>query len=189
MANEIDKTIEELEQEVIAELEEGNGADAPKKGATAAEPMKKKPTDGATGEEEIGGSTPDKVDPPKGQDAAGKEVSGDAQQKGEGKPDKMPKAKEAGKNAPLAASHVPEGEKEISEMGHEKNEMEMPKTKAEMQDKMIKAMKSMKKGEMENMYASYMNGKMDGQSPDRDFLNRPVELDEYGEPPYENRGE
>ena len=159
MANEIDKTIEELEQEVIAELEEGNGADAPKKGATAAEPMKKKPTDGATGEEEIGGSTPDKVDPPKGQDAAGKEVSGDAQQKGEGKPDKMPKAKEAGKNAPLAASHVPEGEKEISEMGHEKNEMEMPKTKAEMQDKMIKAMKSMKKGEMENMYASYMNGK------------------------------
>ena len=159
MANEIDKTIEELEQEVIAELEEGNGADAPKKGATAAEPMKKKPTDGATGEEEIGGSTPDKVDPPKGQDAAGKEVSGDAQQKGEGKPDKMPKAKEAGKNAPLAAGHVPEGEKEISEMGHEKNEMEMPKTKAEMQDKMIKAMKSMKKGEMENMYASYMNGK------------------------------
>ena len=158
MANEIDKTIEELEQEVIAELEEGNGADAPKKGATAAEPMKKKPTDGATGEEEIGGSTPDKVDPPKGQDAAGKEVSGDAQQKGEGKPDKMPKAKEAGKNAPLAAGHVPEGE-EISEDGHEKNEMEMPKTKAEMQDKMIKAMKSMKKGEMENMYASYMNGK------------------------------
>ena len=156
MANEIDKTIEELEAEVIAELEEGNGADAPKKGATAAEPMKKKPSDGATGEEDIGGSTPDKVDPPKGQDAAGKEVSGDAQQKGEGKPDKMPKAKEAGKNAPLAAGHVPEGEEEISEMGHEKNEMEMPKTKAEMQDKMIKAMKSMKKGEMENMYASYM---------------------------------
>ena len=159
MANELDKSIEELEAEVIAELEEG-AHDAPKKGATAAEPMKKKPTDGATGEEEIGGSTPDKVNPPKGQDAAksSKEVSGDAQQKGEGKPDKMPKAKEAGKNAPLAAGHVPEGE-EISEDGHEKNEMEMPKTKAEMQDKMIKAMKSMKKGEMENMYASYMNGK------------------------------
>ena len=162
MANEIDKTIEELEAEVVAELEEGNGADAPKKGATAAEPMKKKPTDGATGEEEIGGSTPDKVDPPKGQDAAGKEVSGDAQQKGEGKPDKMPKAKEAGKNAPLAASHVPEGEEEISEMGHkddEKKETYGKMTKAEMQDKMIKAMKSMKKGEMEDIYSSYMNGK------------------------------
>lgn len=160
MANEIDKTIEELEAEVIAELEEGNGADAPKKGATAAEPMKKKPSDGATGEEEIGGSTPDKVDPPKGQDAAGKEVSGDAQQKGEGKPDKMPKAKEAGKNAPLAAGHVPEGEEEISEMEHgEKKETYGKMTKAEMQDKMIKAMKSMKKGEMEEIYSSYMNGK------------------------------
>ena len=42
MANEIDKTIEELEAEVIAELEEGNGADAPKKGATASEPMNTK---------------------------------------------------------------------------------------------------------------------------------------------------
>ena len=160
MANEIDKTIEELEAEVIAELEEGNGADAPKKGATAAEPMKKKPSDGATGEEEIGGSTPDKVNPPKGQDAAGKEVSGDAQQKGEGKPDKMDKAKEAGKNKSLAAGHVPEGEEEISEMEHgEKKETYGKMTKAEMQDKMIKAMKSMKKGEMEEIYSSYMNGK------------------------------
>ena len=41
MANELDKTIEELEAEVIAELEEG-AHDAPMKGATAAEPMKKK---------------------------------------------------------------------------------------------------------------------------------------------------
>ena len=164
MANELDKTIEELEAEVIAELEEGNGADAPKKGATASEPMKKKPSDGATGEEDIGGSTPDKVDPPKGQDAAksSKEVSGDAQQKGEGKPDKMDKAKEAGKNKSLAAGHVPEGEKQISEMGHEdgeKKETYGKMTKAEMQDKMIKAMKSMKKGEMEDIYSSYMNGK------------------------------
>ena len=124
MANEIDKTIEELEQEVIAELEEGNGADAPKKGATASEPMKKKPSDGATGDEDIGGSTPSKVSPPTGASASksSKEVSGDAQQKGEGKPDKMDKAKEAGKNKSLAAGHVPEGEEEISEMGHEDGE-------------------------------------------------------------------
>jgi len=156
MANEIDKTIEELEAEVIAELEEGNGADAPKKGATAAEPMKKKPTDGATGEEEIGGSTPDKVDPPKGQDAAksSKEVSSDAQQKGEGKPDKMPKAKEAGKNAPLAAGHVPEGEEEISEMGHEKNET-MKMTKSEMIEKMKEMMGKYEKMNKEDLHASY----------------------------------
>ena len=30
------------------------------------EPMKKKPRDGATGEEDIGGSTPTKVSPPTG---------------------------------------------------------------------------------------------------------------------------
>lgn len=161
MANEIDKTIEELEAEVIAELEEGNGADAPKKGATAAEPMKKKPTDGATGEEEIGGSTPDKVDPPKGQDAAGKEVSGDAQQKGEGKPDKMPKAKEAGKNAPLAASHVPEGEKEISEMGHEdgeKKESPTYETKAQALEAMadiVAKMQKMPAGKVKDLAATY----------------------------------
>ena len=161
MANEIDKTIEELEQEVIAELEEGNGADAPKKGATAAEPMKKKPTDGATGEEEIGGSTPDKVDPPKGQDAAGKEVSGDAQQKGEGKPDKMDKAKEAGKNKSLAAGHVPEGEEEISEMGHEdgeKKEEPTYETKAQALEAMadiVAKMQKMPAGKVKELAATY----------------------------------
>ena len=94
MANELDKSIEEMEAEVIAELEEG-AHDAPKKGATASEPMKKKPSDGATGEEDIGGSTPSKVSPPTGASASksSKEVSGDAQQKGEGAPEKMPKLK------------------------------------------------------------------------------------------------
>ena len=106
MANELDKTIEELEAEVIAELEEG-AHDAPKKGATAAEPMKKKPSDGATGEEDIGGSTPTKVSPPTGASASKgtKEISGDAQQKGEGKPDKMQKPKPAGVNKSLAMSY------------------------------------------------------------------------------------
>ena len=41
MANEIEKTIEELEAEVLSELEEANGADAPKKGAAKAEPQLK----------------------------------------------------------------------------------------------------------------------------------------------------
>ena len=163
MANELDKTIEELEAEVIAELEEGNGADAPKKGATASEPMKKKPSDGATGEEDIGGSTPDKVDPPKGQDAAksSKEVSGDAQQKGEGKPDKMDKAKEAGKNKSLAAGHVPEGEEEISEMGHEdgeKKEEPTYETKAQALEAMadiVAKMQKMPAGKVKELAATY----------------------------------
>jgi len=94
MANELDKTIEELEAEVIAELEEGNGADAPTKGAMKSEPMLKKQKDGATGEADLGGSKPDKIDDSnRGAKAAGKEVSGDAQQKSEGKPDKMQKHK------------------------------------------------------------------------------------------------
>ena len=38
MANELDKSIEELEAEVIAELEEG-AHDAPTKGAMKSEPM------------------------------------------------------------------------------------------------------------------------------------------------------
>ena len=41
MANEIEKTIEELEAQVLSELEEANGADAPKKGAAPTEPALK----------------------------------------------------------------------------------------------------------------------------------------------------
>ena len=41
MANELDKTIEELEAEVLNELEEANGADAPMKSAGKADPMEK----------------------------------------------------------------------------------------------------------------------------------------------------
>ena len=119
MANELDKTIEELEAEVIAELEEG-AHDAPKKGAVPSEPMKKKKGDGATGEEDIGGSTPTKVSPPTGKDASKntKEIGGDAQQKGEGKPDKMQKPKPAGVNKPLAMGYTDD---EIRELCHSKN--------------------------------------------------------------------
>ena len=41
MANELDKTIEELEAEVLSELEEANGQDAPMKSAGKADPMDK----------------------------------------------------------------------------------------------------------------------------------------------------
>jgi len=61
MANEIDQTIEELEAEVLGELEEANGADAPKKSAGKADPMDKMDADGATDVEgDIGGPTPTK---------------------------------------------------------------------------------------------------------------------------------
>ena len=41
MANELDKTIEELEAEVLGELEEANGQDAPMKSAGKPDPMDK----------------------------------------------------------------------------------------------------------------------------------------------------
>ena len=99
--SELDQTIEELEAEVLAELEEieeANGADAPKKGALPAEGQKK--TKGSTpgGEVEDTGAAvvdPNQKDAPAKKLAAkAKEVSGDAQQKGEGSPDKMKKMKE-----------------------------------------------------------------------------------------------
>ena len=168
MADELDKTIEELEAEVLDELEEANGADAPKKSAGKADPMDK-----VKGEVQDTGKavvSPDQKDAPaKKVAAAAKEVSSDAQQKGEGKPDKMPglKAKAdgtGGQSKSLAAGHVPEGEENLTEMEDEDDKEEAmgagdPKklnmTKMQMQDKMISSMKKMKKGQMERMMAAY----------------------------------
>ena len=85
-----EKTIEELEAEVMAELEEGMH-DAPTKSAVAAEPMKKV----KNGEMQDTGKavvSPTQADAPAKKVAgAAKEIGGDAQQKGEGAPEKMKK--------------------------------------------------------------------------------------------------
>ena len=81
--SELDTTIEELEAEVLAELEEANGADAPMKGAAPAE-KPEKVKDEVNKEEDLG-------DEPEDASKSSKEVSGDAQQKSEGKPMKMVK--------------------------------------------------------------------------------------------------
>jgi len=97
--SELDTTIEELEAEVLAELEEANGADAPMKGAAPAEKTEKVKGKTPGGEVQDGGEPvvePDaKKSPTDVTDKSAKEVSGDAQQKGEGKPDPMKKVKEA----------------------------------------------------------------------------------------------
>ena len=99
--SELDKTIEELEAEVLAELEEieeANGADAPKKGALSAEGQKKVKGSTPGGEVEDTGAAvvdPNQKDAPAKKLAAkAKEISGDPRQKGEGSPDKMKKMKE-----------------------------------------------------------------------------------------------
>ena len=121
--SELDQTIEELEAEVLAELEEAE--DPTKKGAAPAEKSKMKNDAEDTGAPVV---DPEQKDAPAKKAAAkAKEVSGDAQQKGEGSPMKPEK---------LAASHVPEEGEELEE--------------ARMTKEMLKA--AMHK-EMENMSA------------------------------------
>lgn len=159
MADELDKTIEELEAEVLDELEEANGADAPMKSAGKADPMDK-----VKGEVQDTGKpvvSPDQKDSPAKKAAAkAKEIGSDAQQKGEGKPDAMPKGKgDAKENKPLAAGHVPEGEENLAEMEDEKKEMmnkEMAKmTKSEMMDKMSEMMGKMNAMKKPELMAAY----------------------------------
>ena len=82
--SELDQTIEELEAEVLAELEEA-AHDAPKKGAVPPEKDDKK-----NEADDLG----DAKDSGKKASAAAKEISGDPAQKSEGKPDPMQKVKE-----------------------------------------------------------------------------------------------
>ena len=94
--SELDQTIEELEAEVLAELEEA-AHDAPTKGSAGAEPMKKVKKVGPPQSDEMqdgGDPVVEPDDPDSPTDVAAdkaKEVSGDAQQKDEGKPDPMKK--------------------------------------------------------------------------------------------------
>ena len=166
MATEIDKTIEELEAEVLAELEEANGADAPKKSAVKAEPMDKiKPAlSGEDKPEDLGKAVTgpkDATDPGKEASKKSKEVSGDAQQKGEGKPDAMQKIKEEDEEDKEDEKSDKEDDKE-DEKSEEKDEDEEQKEMShdDMKKEMLKAMKSMKKDEMANMYASYHSAAM-----------------------------
>ena len=155
MATEIDKTIEELEAEVLAELEEANGADAPKKSAVKAEPMDKiEPAlKGEDKPEDLGKAVTDPKDATdSGKEASkkAKEVSGDAQQKGEGKPDQPEKIKE---DEDKEDEDKKDDEESQDDEASEEKEDEM--SADDMKEKMLKAMKSMKKEDMKKMYASY----------------------------------
>ena len=173
MANEIDKTIEELEAEVLSELEEANGQDAPKKGAAPAEPnLKVSDASKVTPGGEVVDMGPAVTHPSDksglGTQAGKKasETKGDAAQKKEGKADTADKPNDGLKKVskPLAAGdtvEVEDGQEVISE----KEEV------AEMdKEQMIKAMKDMSKDmeemDMETIKATYdkmkeMTGKGD----------------------------
>ncbi len=151
---EIDQTIEELEQEVLAELEEANGADAPKKSAVPAEKMDK-----AEGEVQDTGKAvvePDQKDAPaKKVVAKAKEISGDKAQKGEGKPDKMDK---------LAAGD------QIDHEGEELAEKKM--TKAQMTAEMSKKLGSMKAEELKSAYEMVMKSNKNDDDEEMDEVSK-----------------
>jgi len=87
---ETEKKIEAMEQQAVAEANAANPqADAPKKNAVAAEPMKK------VGEaEDLGPAVTKPTDSNPDASKKVKQVSGDAQQKNQGAADAMPKLKE-----------------------------------------------------------------------------------------------
>jgi len=140
--SELDQTIEELEAEVLAELEEieeANGADAPKKGALPAEGQKKVKGSTPGGEVEDTGAAvvdPEQKDAPaKKAVAKAKEVSGDKAQKGEGSPMKPEK---------LAAG---------DQVDHDGEELEEAKALTKAQH--LEAIGKMKKSDIEEMISAH----------------------------------
>ncbi len=163
--SELDQTIEELEAEVLAELEEA-AHDAPTKGSVPAEKMKKAKTVG-NDEVQDGGEAVVKADAASSPTdvAADKatEVSGDAQQKDEGKPDPMQKIKKVRAEAAHEDEDEDEEEEEEEDYEEEKQKDEMANmTKVEMLNAMYKKMEGMNK---EDLHATYGMMKMGGHLP------------------------
>ena len=161
--SELDQTIEELEAEVLAELEEA-AHDAPTKGSVPAEKMKKAKTVG-NDEVQDGGAAVVKADaassPPDVAADKATEVSGDAQQKDEGKPDPMQKIKKVRAEAAHEDEDEDEEEEEDDEEEKQKDEM-ANMTKVEMLNAMYKKMEGMNK---EDLHATYGMMKMGGHLP------------------------
>ena len=163
--NELDRTIEELEAEVLAELEEANGQDAPKKSGAPADKMDK--VDGEVQDTGKAVVDPEQKDAPaKKVVAKAKEVGGEKSQKGEGKPEKMQK---------LAAGDEVDHDGEVIA---EKEVAEKKLTKAEMSETISKGLGKMNKAQLEKVYASMHS---DEEEEDED------EMDEVRKEAIENR--
>ena len=135
--SELDTTIEELEAEVLAELEEA-AHDAPMKGAAPAE-KPEKVKDEVNKEEDLG-------DEPEDASKSSKEVSGDEQQDDEGKPEPM--------------KHL----KKVKEDAHEEEEEMEEMSKKDLMAAMHKKMEGMHKKDL--MAAYKMNMGMHEETDD-----------------------
>ena len=154
--SELEQTIEELEAEVLAELEEAE--DPTKQGAAPAEKSKMKNDAEDTGKPVV---DPEQKDAPAKKVAAkAKEVSGDPAQKGEVAPQKPEK---------LAASHVPEE-------GEELEEAKM--TKEMMKKEMSHKMEGMKAVDLKAAYEAMMK---DGYHEDADEVEEEISAEKKEE--------
>ena len=155
--SELEKTIEELEKEVLAELEEAE--DPTKKGAAPAAKAEKIDTATPGGEVEDGGAavvSPDQGDSPaKKLVAKAKEISGDKTKKSAGKSD-APEKLAAGDEIEHDGEELVEKEEEITELASKDEMMKAPKTKKEMLTAMNKKMEMMKATEMKSNFETIM---------------------------------
>ena len=137
--SELDKTIEELEAEVLAELEEANGADAPKKGAM---PAQKSEISDET-EEDLGG---DASDGTKAADAVAKSA------------DKVKPAQKVASVAPMKPEKLAAGD-EVDHDGEDlvEEEEDLVEAKSLTKAQHLEAIGKMKKAEIEEMIAAHQS--------------------------------
>ena len=134
MADELDKTIEELEAEVLDELEEANGANAPMKSAGKSAKMDKMDSDGATEDEgEIGGPSPTKDPNQAGKIDPAKKV----------KKDSSAPAKTGGSAETGIKTTMKEAEHDDEDEDEDKMEMDHPKKETMTKGAMISSMNDM----------------------------------------------
>ena len=182
--SELDRTIEELEAEVLAELEEA-AHDAPTKGATPAEPMKKvKKVGPAQSDAEQDGGEPvvDPNDPDSPTDVAAdsaSEISGDPQQKDELPPDPIKKVKKVKEAAHEDEEDEDEDEDDEEEEKRQKDEdMHEKMTKKDLMAGMNKKMERMNKTDLMAAYGSMMNMGMheEIEQEEDDEISKVVEM-------------
>jgi len=162
--SELDKTIEELEAEVLQELEEADASNDPqKKGAAPAQKGEKVDDNVSGGVQDTGAPVvkPDQADAPaKKVAAAAKPVSGDAQQKSakEEPKKKQGSSDEAtpGQSQKLAAGDQVETEEDQEDLNELKKEMADMKDKKEMINAIHDKLENMKVSELQDIAAQVM---------------------------------
>jgi hypothetical protein len=164
--SELEQTIEELEAEVLAELEEANESDPQKKGAVPAEKGKK-----VDGEVQDGGAPvtdPEAASSPTDVAAKNaKEISGDAQQKGEKPAEPMKKVKK------VSEDHESDEDEVIEEAAAPRTKMEKMKA---VYDKMEK-MKAKDLTASYNSIISAMDPKEDDDEEDKEMQEQLKKLE------------